>query len=243
MVTLIAQQLMLPLTHTYLPNLEKNIWAPLQDPFYDRGARYSVPVRRLARRHRLAQRQDRQGHRRHEGAVGHLLGVEALDGKVGILDDERDALACRCSATRCARAHPRPQHRGPGDHREGGQRPRAAHDHQQHQGRHHRLPDAARSQVLAASLVVGRPARRGALLPAQGHASPTCSRSGARTRTAWSRTTRSSSRASPRSPCSRTRFLNFMLDEKNAYDNFVQFNGYVAAAERRSTATRWSSRS
>jgi spermidine/putrescine transport system substrate-binding protein len=22
-------------------------------------------------------------------------------------------------------------------------------------------------------------------------------------------------------------FLNFMLDEKNAYDNFVQFNGYV----------------
>ena len=22
-------------------------------------------------------------------------------------------------------------------------------------------------------------------------------------------------------------FLNFMLDEKNAYDNFVQFNGYT----------------
>ena len=32
---------------------------------------------------------------------------------------------------------------------------------------------------------------------------------------------------SPRSPCSRTPSSNFMLDKKNAYDNFVQFNGYT----------------
>ena len=38
-----------------------------------------------------------------------------------------------------------------------------------------------------------------------------------------------------RAPCSRTRFLNFMLDEKNAYDNFVQLQRLHAAAERRST--------
>src|SRR5437762_1289721 len=42
-VNLIAQQLLLPLNHSYLPNLEKNIWPELQDPFYDRGARYTVP--------------------------------------------------------------------------------------------------------------------------------------------------------------------------------------------------------
>ena len=33
-------------------------------------------------------------------------------------------------------------------------------------------------------------------------------------------------------------FLNFMLDEKNAYDNFVQFNGYTPPQnnDRRPTA-------
>ena len=40
---LIAQQLIQPLNHSYLPNLPKNIWPELQDPFYDRGSRYTVP--------------------------------------------------------------------------------------------------------------------------------------------------------------------------------------------------------
>ena len=44
LVTLIAQQLMLPLTHSYLPNLAKNIWPPLQDPFYDRGRASRCPT-------------------------------------------------------------------------------------------------------------------------------------------------------------------------------------------------------
>ena len=42
-VNLIAQQLIQPLNHSYLPNLEKNVWPELQDPFYDRGSRYTVP--------------------------------------------------------------------------------------------------------------------------------------------------------------------------------------------------------
>ena len=42
-VNLIAQSLLQPLNHSYLPNLEKNIWPELQDPFYDRGSRYTVP--------------------------------------------------------------------------------------------------------------------------------------------------------------------------------------------------------
>ena len=40
---LIAQQLIQPLNHSYLPNFAKNIWPELQDPFYDRGSRYTVP--------------------------------------------------------------------------------------------------------------------------------------------------------------------------------------------------------
>src|SRR5262249_31159251 len=39
----IARQLPMPLNHSYLPNLAKNVWAELQDPFYDRGSRYTVP--------------------------------------------------------------------------------------------------------------------------------------------------------------------------------------------------------
>src|SRR5215813_7416845 len=41
-VRLIAQKIMQPLNHTYLTNLE-NIWPTLQDPWYDRGARFTVP--------------------------------------------------------------------------------------------------------------------------------------------------------------------------------------------------------
>ena len=57
--------------------------------------------------------------------------------------------------------------------------------------------------------------------------SPTSSRSGRRSRTASSRTTSSASAARRRARCSRTRFLNFVLDEKNAYSNFVDFTGYT----------------
>src|SRR6185312_5140662 len=42
-VDLIAHKLLQPLNHSYLPNLEKNIWPPLADPFYDRGSRFTVP--------------------------------------------------------------------------------------------------------------------------------------------------------------------------------------------------------
>jgi spermidine/putrescine transport system substrate-binding protein len=33
----------MPLNHSYLPNVRANAWPSLQDPFYDRGSRYSVP--------------------------------------------------------------------------------------------------------------------------------------------------------------------------------------------------------
>lgn len=39
----VAGKLLQPLNHDYLPNLSKNIWPTLADPFYDQGSRYSVP--------------------------------------------------------------------------------------------------------------------------------------------------------------------------------------------------------
>lgn len=92
-VNLIAQQLLQPLNHSYLPNLEKNIWGPLQDPFYDRGSRYTVPYVVWS---------DGIGWRNDKISVD----IAAMDvpwdifwqsqpykGKVAILDDKRDALS------------------------------------------------------------------------------------------------------------------------------------------------------
>jgi spermidine/putrescine transport system substrate-binding protein len=39
----VAGKLLQPLNHDYLPNLEANVWPELADPFYDAGSRYSVP--------------------------------------------------------------------------------------------------------------------------------------------------------------------------------------------------------
>jgi spermidine/putrescine transport system substrate-binding protein len=38
----VAGQLVQPLNHSYIPNLD-NVWPELQDPFYDRESRYTVP--------------------------------------------------------------------------------------------------------------------------------------------------------------------------------------------------------
>lgn len=40
---LVAGKILQPLNLEYVPNLQGNIWPQLVDPFYDRGARYTVP--------------------------------------------------------------------------------------------------------------------------------------------------------------------------------------------------------
>jgi spermidine/putrescine transport system substrate-binding protein len=92
-VTLIAKQLLQPLNHTYLPNLEANVWPELQDPFYDRGAHYTVPY---------VVWQDGIGWRNDKIDVDIAAKnvpwdifweAEPWRGKVGLLDDKRDALS------------------------------------------------------------------------------------------------------------------------------------------------------
>jgi len=39
----VAGKLLQPLNRDYLPNLKKNVWPMLADPYYDRGSRYTVP--------------------------------------------------------------------------------------------------------------------------------------------------------------------------------------------------------
>lgn len=40
---IVAGKLLQPLNRDYLPNLQANVWPSLSDPFYDKGSRYTVP--------------------------------------------------------------------------------------------------------------------------------------------------------------------------------------------------------
>jgi spermidine/putrescine transport system substrate-binding protein len=92
-VNLIAQQLLLPLNHSYLPNLEKNIWPELQDPFYDRGSRYTVPY--VVWSDGIGWRNDKLTE--DVGAMDDPWDIfwkaQPYRGRVGLLDDKRDALS------------------------------------------------------------------------------------------------------------------------------------------------------
>jgi len=92
-VDLMARQLLLPLNRAYLPNLEKNIWPQLQDPFYDRGSNYTVPY--LTWQDGIGWRNDKI-----DADIGAMdvpwdIFWESEDwrGKVGLLDDKRDGLS------------------------------------------------------------------------------------------------------------------------------------------------------
>jgi len=40
---LVAERMLQPLNHSYIPNLRANVWSVYGNPFYDQGARYGVP--------------------------------------------------------------------------------------------------------------------------------------------------------------------------------------------------------
>lgn len=90
---LIAQQLLQPLNHAYLPKLEKNIWPELQDPFYDRGSRYTVPY--VVWSDGVSWRNDKL--KEDVAAMDVPWDIfwhaQAYRGKVGVLDDKRDTLS------------------------------------------------------------------------------------------------------------------------------------------------------
>jgi spermidine/putrescine transport system substrate-binding protein len=92
-VQLLARQLLQPLNHAYLPNLAANIWPELQDPFYDRGASYTVPY---------VVWQDGIGWRNDvvdvdipamEVPWDVLWECDRWPGKVAVLNDKRDSLS------------------------------------------------------------------------------------------------------------------------------------------------------
>jgi len=92
-VNLIAKQLLQPLNHSYLRNLERNVWPELQDPFYDRGSRYTVPY--VVWSDGIGWRNDKIDADIPGMKVPWDIFWESAPykGKVAILDDKRDGLA------------------------------------------------------------------------------------------------------------------------------------------------------
>jgi spermidine/putrescine transport system substrate-binding protein len=84
-------KLVQPLNRDYVPNLA-NVWTALQDPFYDQGSRYTVPY--VTYSTGIGYRRDRLG--LDPATLDNPYDVfwdEALRGKVWLLDDAREAIA------------------------------------------------------------------------------------------------------------------------------------------------------
>ena len=97
----VAGKLIKPINLDYIPNLKKNVWPSLVDPFYDVGSRYGVPYTAYATGIAWRTDQVKRGHPVDVQPVGHLLAGAGLQGQ--------DGAACPRCARRsrwrcCARA-------------------------------------------------------------------------------------------------------------------------------------------
>ena len=190
-------------------------------------------VRRLVGRDRLAQRQDRRRTSRAMDVPWDIFWESRGLPRQGRPSSTTSATGsrCRCSGTRCAPAAARPQHRGPEIVAKAGK------DLGQ-------LTDICNIKVTITdyqTLPEGKTwlhhSWSGDLLGAAFYYLPkgvTAERPlllGPGRRTASCRTTSSASVARRKNPALAHGFLNFMLDEKNAYDELRQLRRLHAAAE------------
>jgi spermidine/putrescine transport system substrate-binding protein len=226
-VNLIAQQLLQPLNHAYLPNLAKNIWPELQDPFYDRGSRYTVPY--VVWLDGIGWRNDKV--REDVAAMDVPWDIfwrsQAYRGKVGLLDDKRDGLSM-------------PMQR---DAMRTGARPdlntedpalvaKAGRDLEQLTGICNIKVTITDYQTLPEGKTVLHHSWSGDLLSAaiyylpKGTKPDVLSFWGPKTNGVVQNDFLCVGRAS-KNPVLAHRFLDFFLDEKNAYDNFVNYVGYT----------------
>ncbi len=87
MSKMVYTELLQPLNHSYVPNIT-NLWPEYQDPWYDRGARYTVPYTVYGTG--VLYRADRVSEVPTNGYD--LLWDEQYSGKVYLLDDMQEAL-------------------------------------------------------------------------------------------------------------------------------------------------------
>ena len=228
-VNLIAQKLIKPLNHSYLPEPREEHLAELADPFYDRGAATRSPTSSGWTASAGATTRSSEDIPGMDVPWDIFWEAQEYRGQVGILDDRRDALSMPMQRDAMRKGvAPRPQHRGrrrsSTRRRERPLRARA-----RSATRRSRSPTTRRCpRARRCSTTRGRATCSAAPSTTCPRASRRASSpSGARTRTASSRTTSSVIGRTAKSPVLAHEFINFLLDEKNAYDNFVNFTGYT----------------
>jgi spermidine/putrescine transport system substrate-binding protein len=226
-VDLIAHKLLLPLNHSYLPTLEKNVWPELADPFYDRGAHYTIPY--VVWMDGIGWRNDevKEDIAAMDVPWDIFWHAQAYRGKVGILDDRRDALSM-------------PMQR---DAMRKGTRPdlntededivnKAQSDLSQLGSICNPKVTITDYQTLPEGKTVLHHSWSGDLLSAAFYYLPKGVK--ADVLSYWRPQENGVVQndffgigRTARQPVLAHQFVNFMLDEKNAYDNFVNFTGYT----------------
>src|SRR5579871_1193159 len=92
---LVAGKLVQPINHSYLPNLAANVWPSLQNPWYDQGSRYTVPYTIYTVG--IGWRADKLPNFNPASLANPWNALwqvgPTIKGRVGILDDERDAMS------------------------------------------------------------------------------------------------------------------------------------------------------
>ena len=207
-----------PLNHEYIPNL-KNVWPALQDPFYDKGSQYTVPYVLFTTG--IGWRTDRV--KTDPATLSHPYDIfwdESYKGKIYLLDDYREAIAMallRKGHTDVNTGDPELIEAAKKDLQELSRvnvqlstedysyLPEGQADiHQAWSGKHG-LRAVLHGQGRPASVLRYwfQPDGRGPI----GNDEMAVLKSG-------------------KNPVLAHHFLNFMLDEKNAYENFAQYVGY-----------------
>jgi spermidine/putrescine transport system substrate-binding protein len=226
-VNLIAQQLLLPLNHSYLGNLEKNIWPELQDPFYDRGSRYTVPY--VVWSDGIGWRNDKL--KEDVAAMDVPWDIfwqaQPYRGKVGLLDDKRDALSMPMQRD-AMHAHARPDvnTEDPAIVKKAGT------DLEQLASISNIKVTITDYQTLPEAKTWLHHSWSGDVVGAAIYYMPKGVKPDVLS--FWAPDQNGVVQndflcigSNTKSPALAHAFLDFMLDEKNAYDNFVQQNGYI----------------
>jgi spermidine/putrescine transport system substrate-binding protein len=89
----VAGKLLKPINHDYIPNLKQNVWPSFQSPFYDVGAQYTVPYTIYTTG--IAWRGDKVSEDipKLDNPWSIFWHAERYKGYVGVLDDSRESLA------------------------------------------------------------------------------------------------------------------------------------------------------
>ena len=91
---LVAGKILQPLNHSYIPNLRRNVWPSLVNPWYDQGSRYTVPytvyTTGIGWRNDFLPEYDPSKLRNPYESFWQATDIA---GRVGMLDDEREGLA------------------------------------------------------------------------------------------------------------------------------------------------------